>query len=104
MLGLLLVPNGKALGRLMGDKYYDRVGVEICFKVLRFIIEQRVNNITSKFWGGIIPTLLIGYWVYFPMLLISTSHNTVLDLESGLIMSVCLGCGCSNWSDDLSGR
>ena len=25
VLGLLLVPNGKALGRLMGDKYYDKV-------------------------------------------------------------------------------
>ena len=24
VLGLLLVPNGKALGKLMGDKYYDR--------------------------------------------------------------------------------
>ena len=41
VLGLLLVPNGKALGRLMGDKYYDKVGVEICLKVFRFIIESQ---------------------------------------------------------------
>ena len=25
VLGLLLVPNGKDLGKLMGDKYYDKV-------------------------------------------------------------------------------
>ena len=32
VLGLLLVPNGKALGRLMGDKYYDKVthNLSIC--------------------------------------------------------------------------
>ena len=24
VLGLLLVPNGKALGRMMGDRYYDQ--------------------------------------------------------------------------------
>ena len=30
VLGLLLVPNGKALGRLMGDKYYDKVRKFLC--------------------------------------------------------------------------
>ena len=30
VLGLLLVPNGKALGRLMGDKYYDKVRKVLC--------------------------------------------------------------------------
>ena len=45
VLGLLLVPNGKDLGKLMGDKYYDKV------RNIITLLSQILNLIFSYFTG-----------------------------------------------------
>ena len=46
VLGLLLVPNGKALGKMMGDKYYDR---EIDAPTGRIFMEE---DTTEEAWSN----------------------------------------------------
>ena len=46
VLGLLLVPNGKALGKMMGDKYYDR---EIDAPTGRIFMEE---DTTEDVWNN----------------------------------------------------
>ena len=44
VLGLLLVPNGKALGRLMGDKYYEKVRKVLCYVFLKLSANYHVTK------------------------------------------------------------
>ena len=41
VLGLLLVPNGKALGRMMGDRYYDQ---EVDAAAPRVTVEEELEE------------------------------------------------------------
>ena len=48
VLGLLLVPNGKDLGKIMGDKYYDKVKNTLKRQNLILLILQDVDGPTGR--------------------------------------------------------
>ena len=48
VLGLLLVPNGKDLGKIMGDKYYDKVRNTFKTQNLILLILQDVDGPTGR--------------------------------------------------------
>ena len=84
VLGLLLVPNGKALGKMMGDKYYDK---EVDAPSGRIFLENQErqpssSNLTDEDYGEGESTQSSGppadLYTYHPWGIFFTIIGTVL--------------------------